>query len=130
MLLRESKFPCACFIQYFFLQIHVICSSALFDFVLSKVIFNTNISNYIIIEKIVKVTLCLSNDFNPKTLISLRKGRRLFTKLANFSQTRQNKECVTLWPCYLHLKVSRGKGRIMKKLKYFTMQKYNLQKIL
>jgi len=76
----------------------VICSSASFDFVLSKVILNTNISNYII-----KVTLCLSNDSNPKTLISLRKGW-LYTKLANFAQTRQNKECVRLWPCYLHLK--------------------------
>ncbi len=38
-----------------------------------------------------------------------------------------NKGCVTLWPCHFQEKVSEGKRRIWK-FKYFTMQKYNLQK--
>jgi len=28
--------------------------------------------------------------------------------------SKQSKECVTLWPCHLHFKVSKGKKRIMK----------------
>jgi len=72
MLLCSSKFPCACSYNIF-LQNHVICSSALFDFVLSKVILNTNISNCVIIKNFVKVTLRLNNGFNPKTLLSVRK---------------------------------------------------------
>jgi hypothetical protein len=39
-----------------------------------------------------------------------------------------NKGCATLWPCLLHLKVSQGKRQIVETQKYFTMQKYNLQK--
>jgi hypothetical protein len=36
--------------------------------------------------------------------------------------------CVTLWPCYFTLKsILKGKRRILETLKYFTMQKYNLQ---
>ncbi len=37
---------------------------------------------------------------------------------------------LTQWPCHLHWKASLGKRRILWKLQYFTMQKYNLQKLL
>ncbi len=41
----------------------------------------------------------------------------------------KNKGCVTVWPCHLHFKVSCLKAKQeLWKLKYFTMQKYNLQK--
>ncbi len=37
--------------------------------------------------------------------------------------------CHIVWPCHLHFKsILRQKRRIMETLKYFTMQKYNLQK--
>jgi hypothetical protein len=36
--------------------------------------------------------------------------------------------CVTLWPCHLQLKsIFKAKEEELWKLKYFTMQKYNLQ---
>jgi hypothetical protein len=40
--------------------------------------------------------------------------------------------CVTLWPCHLHEKSMylKAKEEELWKLKYFTMQKYNLQKNL
>jgi hypothetical protein len=47
-----------------------------------------------------------------------------------FPKTKRNKGCFTLWPCHLHLKVSYGKRSNVETQKYFTMQKYNLQKIL
>jgi hypothetical protein len=44
--------------------------------------------------------------------------------------TKQNKECVTLGLGHLHLKsILRKKKKKRRKFKYFTMQKYNLQKI-
>jgi hypothetical protein len=33
-----------------------------------------------------------------------------------------------MWPCHLHSKASKAKEEELCKLKYFTMQKYNLQK--
>jgi hypothetical protein len=41
-----------------------------------------------------------------------------------------NKGCVTLWPCHLHIKRYLKAKEELWKLKYFTMQKCNLQKIL
>jgi hypothetical protein len=41
---------------------------------------------------------------------------------------KQNKGCVTLWPCHLHLKVSYGERRIMETPNIFTMPKYSIQK--
>ncbi len=41
-----------------------------------------------------------------------------------------NKGCVTLWPCHLHIKRYLTAKEELWKLKYFTMQKCNLQKIL
>jgi hypothetical protein len=40
-----------------------------------------------------------------------------------------NKGCDTLWPCHLHKKDLQAKEELWK-VKYFTMQKYNPQKIL
>jgi hypothetical protein len=39
----------------------------------------------------------------------------------------KNKGCVTLWPCDLGFKKDRKAKEELRKLKYFTMQKYNLQ---
>jgi hypothetical protein len=42
-----------------------------------------------------------------------------------------NKGCVTLWPCQFTLKkYLKAKEELWKLKKYYTMQKYNLQKIL
>ncbi len=43
--------------------------------------------------------------------------------------TKINKWCFTLWPWHLHLKNHKAKEKLWK-LKYFTIQKYNLLKIL
>jgi hypothetical protein len=40
-----------------------------------------------------------------------------------------NRGCVTLWPCHLHYKKFNAKEELSK-VKYFTKQKYNLQKHL
>jgi hypothetical protein len=43
-----------------------------------------------------------------------------------------NNGCVTLWPCQLHEKKGgflKAKEEELWKLKYFTMQKYGLQKV-
>jgi hypothetical protein len=43
--------------------------------------------------------------------------------------TLHNKGCVTLWPCHFTLKRMDLKAKEeLWKLKYFTMQKYNLRK--
>jgi hypothetical protein len=42
----------------------------------------------------------------------------------------QNKGCVTLWPCHLHFKGILRQKKNYENSKYFTMQKYNLPKIL
>jgi uncharacterized HAD superfamily protein len=40
-----------------------------------------------------------------------------------------NKECVTPWPCHFDIKkYLKATKEELWKLKYFTMQKYNLQK--
>jgi hypothetical protein len=41
--------------------------------------------------------------------------------------TNQNKGCVTLWPCHLHIKRYLEAKEELWKLKYFILQKYNLQ---
>jgi len=43
--------------------------------------------------------------------------------------TRQNKGHVTLWNCHIYIKKYLKAKEELWKLKYFTMQKYNLQKI-
>jgi hypothetical protein len=49
---------------------------------------------------------------------------------ARSKNPKENKGCVTLWPCHFTLKRSKylkAKEELWK-LKYFTMQKYNLPK--
>jgi hypothetical protein len=47
--------------------------------------------------------------------------------ITGHSQTRG---CVTLWPCHLHFKGILRQKKNYENSKYFTMQKYNLPKIL
>jgi hypothetical protein len=42
----------------------------------------------------------------------------------------QNKGCVTLWPFAIYIKKYLQAKEELRKLKYFTMQKFNLQKML
>jgi hypothetical protein len=46
------------------------------------------------------------------------------------SKQVQQGVCHTLWPCHLHFKMCFKAKEELWKLKYFTMQKHNLQKIL
>jgi hypothetical protein len=46
------------------------------------------------------------------------------------SKHNHNKGCVTMWPCHFYIKKYLKAKEELWKLKYFTMQKYNLQKVL
>ncbi len=45
----------------------------------------------------------------------------------HIQRNKQNHGCVTLWPCHLHFKKYLKAKEELWKLKYFTMQWYNLQ---
>jgi hypothetical protein len=47
-----------------------------------------------------------------------------------FGKPRSNKGCVTLWPCHLHEQGILRQKKNYENSTYYTMQKYNLQKIL
>jgi hypothetical protein len=46
------------------------------------------------------------------------------------SKHNYNKGCVTMWPCHFYIKKYLRAKEELWKLKYLTLQKYNLQKIL